>query len=598
MIVLALSCAVAFARTPVIKDWSSEGGNPQNKADARDLIYTVKPADKITFRAATADDCEHAWTAANGTKVLLALKKEGTKKSEFTFKVPDEKASWCITLEVCGEKMPVGATATSTKTWTLTTSRIKMVKPGESIQGALDAMPPEGGVVELADGKWNITSPIFIKKSNITLRGQGIDKTIINQTTSQADGVVISTFDDYKARDNWLYQNLIKWEAMLKWFDAHPRELVQNTTVADLNIYIFGGGKARHSGIGAVEVKNLLVSNVKIVGDADVKPSNAPRGVFISHFANVTVRNSIIDKAGEPLTYHGGSYWGNVIGCSISGGLQWTTIQYNGVSGRDGVPAIVRGNRIFNTCGSLDIYSSRDVLVTENTVENTKGQSGAIYINLPTGTVTVTKNIVRNVAYTSPHSGGIVLLQKYRNAKFPPNNITGNLIYNAKPHGIAFYHILQNLIVKDSVVSNTIFNSGKDGIHNPQGQPLTSVRNNIIAGSGGYGITGNAKSTFITAEYNNIYNNKSGHYNNCTGKNDIHVVPLFADPSGGNFHLKSKAGRWNPKLKKWVKDKVTSPCIDAGDPKVDCSKEPAPNGKRINMGAYGNTPHASKSAKP
>ena len=41
-------------------------------------------------------------------------------------------------------------------------------------------------------------------------------------------------------------------------------------------------------------------------------------------------------------------------------------------------------------------------------------------------------------------------------------------------------------------------------------------------------------------------------------------------------------------------DSVDSPCIDAGDPSNDYSHEPAPNGDRLNMGAYGNTPQASK----
>jgi len=36
-----------------------------------------------------------------------------------------------------------------------------------------------------------------------------------------------------------------------------------------------------------------------------------------------------------------------------------------------------------------------------------------------------------------------------------------------------------------------------------------------------------------------------------------------------------------------------SPCIDAGDPNSDFSLEPEPNGGRVNMGAYGNTPEAT-----
>ena len=40
-----------------------------------------------------------------------------------------------------------------------------------------------------------------------------------------------------------------------------------------------------------------------------------------------------------------------------------------------------------------------------------------------------------------------------------------------------------------------------------------------------------------------------------------------------------------------------SPAIDAGDPEADCSNEPAPNGGRLNAGAFGNTAEASCSAE-
>ena len=63
-----------------------------------------------------------------------------------------------------------------------------------------------------------------------------------------------------------------------------------------------------------------------------------------------------------------------------------------------------------------------------------------------------------------------------------------------------------------------------------------------------------------------------------------------------DYHLKSKTGRWDPKAKKWIKDKVHSPCIDAGDPKSRYVNEPQPNGGRANIGAYGNTTEASKSS--
>jgi len=77
----------------------------------------------------------------------------------------------------------------------------------------------------------------------------------------------------------------------------------------------------------------------------------------------------------------------------------------------------------------------------------------------------------------------------------------------------------------------------------------------------------------------------------------IDVDPLFADPNNGDYHLKSQSGRWDPNSGSWVKDDVTSPCIDAGDPNSDFSSETWPHGGIINMGAYGDTRQASMSSE-
>jgi predicted outer membrane repeat protein len=66
----------------------------------------------------------------------------------------------------------------------------------------------------------------------------------------------------------------------------------------------------------------------------------------------------------------------------------------------------------------------------------------------------------------------------------------------------------------------------------------------------------------------------------------------------GDYHLVSKAGRWDAARQAWVTDSATSPCIDAGDPQSAVLDEPAPNGNRVNMGAYGGTSRASKSSEP
>jgi hypothetical protein len=74
--------------------------------------------------------------------------------------------------------------------------------------------------------------------------------------------------------------------------------------------------------------------------------------------------------------------------------------------------------------------------------------------------------------------------------------------------------------------------------------------------------------------------------------------PLFADPGHGDYHLRSKRGRYWPQHDVWVLDKVTSPCVDGGDPSDNPSGEPMPNGGRIDMGAFGGTPFASMSEWP
>lgn len=63
----------------------------------------------------------------------------------------------------------------------------------------------------------------------------------------------------------------------------------------------------------------------------------------------------------------------------------------------------------------------------------------------------------------------------------------------------------------------------------------------------------------------------------------------------GDFHLKSQGGHWDQFTETWVKDDVTSPCIDTGVPWYYLGFEPFPNGGIINMGAYGGTNQASKS---
>lgn len=88
------------------------------------------------------------------------------------------------------------------------------------------------------------------------------------------------------------------------------------------------------------------------------------------------------------------------------------------------------------------------------------------------------------------------------------------------------------------------------------------------------------------------------------GSGNIDADPCFTsfdpngDPNMWDFHLQSAYGRWDPSQSDWVYDADTSACIDAADPTSDWSSEPWPNGKRVNMGAYGGTEQASMNGNP
>jgi uncharacterized delta-60 repeat protein len=131
------------------------------------------------------------------------------------------------------------------------------------------------------------------------------------------------------------------------------------------------------------------------------------------------------------------------------------------------------------------------------------------------------------------------------------------------------------------------------------GGTASVLSSNIIVANWDYGVQGQA-----TLSYNDIWGNISGSYDGVPPEpTDIHRNPLFAADGGwdgdtwkgGDYHLRSEVGRWDPNTVTWFFDGESSPCIDAGHPSYPTGYEPYPNGDIINQGAYGGTEQASKS---
>jgi len=115
----------------------------------------------------------------------------------------------------------------------------------------------------------------------------------------------------------------------------------------------------------------------------------------------------------------------------------------------------------------------------------------------------------------------------------------------------------------DGTISNcTIAVNTGGGIKNHGGV----ISNSIIWGNAKYQLTNCSEPTYCCVQ------------GSSTGTGNISTDPLFFDPCNGDYHLLPDSN-----------------CIDAGDPNSAWSNEPSPNGGRINIGAYGNTPEATRS---
>ncbi len=167
-----------------------------------------------------------------------------------------------------------------------------------------------------------------------------------------------------------------------------------------------------------------------------------------------------------------------------------------------------------------------------------------------------------------------------------------------------------------TVEHNTISIYGSVGIALGGRSQGTVLRNNIITvkGSSGWCLIGVVANALTNSNYNNLWaisgagvarwatNNTYfsaytlADWQQATGFDTFSLSrdPLYVASASGDLHLRSAAGSWRGSA--WVTDSMTSPCIDAGAPESVFDNEPYPNGGRVNMGAYGNTAQASKSA--
>ncbi|MHC4356430.1 MAG: right-handed parallel beta-helix repeat-containing protein, partial [Planctomycetota bacterium] len=307
-----------------------------------------------------------------------------------------------------------------------------------------------------------------------------------------------------------------------------------------------------------------------------------------------------------------------------------------GINGESGAAPIISDNTI--TFNAMPAIYFCDGPITGNII--IANQGGIAYAKGP-----ITDNVISdNVETDSGRGGGL---------SFCKGPITGNIIENnyAVYKGGACYECTGD-IVGNTIVGNTS-NIAGGGLCNCRGLianniisanqsdsggglfACTQVFSNTIVGNVGYqtggalsqcwghinsniialnraGSVGGINGVGFSA-YNTFWSNEGANFGGgaVPGPGEIVADPCFAadgywDTKGteneaddlwvdGDYHLKSEAGRWDPVEELWVRDDVTSPCVDAGDPNLDWTAELWPHGKRSNIGVYAGTPEASMS---
>ena len=148
---------------------------------------------------------------------------------------------------------------------------------------------------------------------------------------------------------------------------------------------------------------------------------------------------------------------------------------------------------------------------------------------------------------------------------------------------------IRNVVVRDAtstgidvesdasarVVNVTVVRSGVA----VQVKGAATVRNSLIIGNRS-GLIASGPNLLLS-DFNDVQGNTPNYGNVVAGEGDLEKAVAFVDAARDDFRLKPD-----------------QPSTDAGDPAAEWNLEPAPNGGRINLGAFGNTADAELSRVP
>jgi len=235
-----------------------------------------------------------------------------------------------------------------------------------TIQEAMNAMDADSdgdADVELyiPSGNYNLSNIIQfdIADQNVTIRGAGIDKTVIYGLTT--DG-----YSGIRTYPNYVVGNYENWK---------------NIEIRDLTFV----QRNNYAGLDLANVNNVIIENTKWVG----KPSGGGQLFQITSAKNVSVRNTIfIDSAGDGIIFSAvkfGDVTGNKIYNSSDDAITIDQpFQSDLANQTTGSDSVIVSNNLIDTVflgHGVRVEGSTNVSVFGNTISKSKG----IVVNMANG---------------------------------------------------------------------------------------------------------------------------------------------------------------------------------------------------------------------
>ena len=144
-------------------------------------------------------------------------------------------------------------------------------------QRLLDAKP--GEVIDIPAGKYALSRSLSLAANGVTIRGQGMDKTVLSfaRQISGAEGMLV-TGDDFTIEDLAIEDSK---------GDALKINGVRNSVIRRVRAEWTGGAKSSNGAYGLypVQVTNVLIEGAVVKGASDA-------GIYVGQSTNVIVRNN------------------------------------------------------------------------------------------------------------------------------------------------------------------------------------------------------------------------------------------------------------------------------------------------------------------